>query len=124
MTQIVLFRVLIGPSLAQGTVSSEKHEILFSRFGINYNTVPSRFRKGSVLVREKVTVQVSLECWPVDERASQLEKPDVKPIGEICEGDSGSGKQKERQTWTRITLLHCDIIGDEFWDERPYILEG
>lgn len=38
----------------QGTVSSQKHEILFSRFGINYNTLPARFRKGSVLVREAV----------------------------------------------------------------------
>jgi tRNA(His) guanylyltransferase len=45
---------------SQGTVSSQKHEILFSRFAINYNALPSRFRKGSVLVREKVTLYVSL----------------------------------------------------------------
>ena len=36
----------------RGTASSAKHEILFSRFGINYNELPLRFRKGSVLVRE------------------------------------------------------------------------
>ena len=40
--------------LEQGTVSSQKHEMLFSRFGINYNELPARFRKGSVLVREEV----------------------------------------------------------------------
>ena len=38
----------------QGTVSSQKHEILFSRFGINYNNLDARFRKGSILAREVV----------------------------------------------------------------------
>ena len=38
----------------QGTVSSTKHEILFSRFGINYNEISQRFKKGSVIVREIV----------------------------------------------------------------------
>ena len=41
----------------QGTISKEKHEILFSRFQINYNLVDERYRKGSVLVREVVRVQ-------------------------------------------------------------------
>ncbi|KAI0044291.1 tRNAHis guanylyltransferase [Auriscalpium vulgare] len=59
----------------RGTVSSQKHELLFSKFGVNYNTLPDRFRKGSVFVREE------------------------------------------------IVLLHCDIIGDAFWSERPYVLE-
>ena len=40
--------------LVQGTVSAQKHEMLFSRFDINYNELPARFRKGSVLVREEV----------------------------------------------------------------------
>lgn len=35
-------------------MSSQKHEILFSRFHINYNELPARFRKGSILVREEV----------------------------------------------------------------------
>jgi hypothetical protein len=35
-----------------GTVSSDKNEILFSRFGINYNKEPEIFRKGSVLYRD------------------------------------------------------------------------
>jgi hypothetical protein len=34
-------------------VSAQKHEMLFSRFGINYNDVHPRFRKGSVIVREQ-----------------------------------------------------------------------
>ncbi|KAG5717236.1 hypothetical protein E4T56_gene15661, partial [Termitomyces sp. T112] len=39
----------------RGTVSKEKHEILFTRFQINYNQIDERFRKGSVLVRKEVT---------------------------------------------------------------------
>jgi tRNA(His) guanylyltransferase len=35
----------------QGTVASEKQEMLFARFGVNYNAVGARFRKGSVVVR-------------------------------------------------------------------------
>ncbi|KZV84114.1 tRNAHis guanylyltransferase [Exidia glandulosa HHB12029] len=38
----------------KGSVSSGKNELLFSRFGINYSTLPARFRKGSVLVRQLV----------------------------------------------------------------------
>lgn len=36
----------------QGTVSSDKNEILFSRYGINYNNEPEIFKKGSVLFRD------------------------------------------------------------------------
>ncbi|XP_059473605.1 probable tRNA(His) guanylyltransferase [Neocloeon triangulifer] len=36
-----------------GTFSSDKNEILFSEFGINYNNEPQLFRKGSVLIRCK-----------------------------------------------------------------------
>ncbi|WOO82212.1 putative tRNA(His) guanylyltransferase [Vanrija pseudolonga] len=35
----------------QGTNSKDKNELLFSRFGTNYNDIPPYFRKGSVLVR-------------------------------------------------------------------------
>jgi len=41
-------------SLWQGTVSSQKNEILFSQFNINYNKLPEMFRKGSVLFKEEV----------------------------------------------------------------------
>ncbi|CAI6339880.1 unnamed protein product [Periconia digitata] len=35
-----------------GTVAADKNEILFSRFGINYNNEPEIFKKGSVLYRD------------------------------------------------------------------------
>lgn len=36
----------------KGTSAANKNEIMFSRFGINYNNEPVMFKKGSVLVRE------------------------------------------------------------------------
>ncbi|XP_055709236.1 probable tRNA(His) guanylyltransferase [Phlebotomus papatasi] len=38
----------------RGTVSSDKHELLFQHFGINYNNLPAIFRKGTVLLRKRV----------------------------------------------------------------------
>lgn len=36
----------------KGTVSSDKNEILFSQFGVNYNNEAEMFKKGSVLCRD------------------------------------------------------------------------
>ena len=38
----------------KGTNSAQKNQLLFERFGVNYNNVPERMRRGSVLVREEV----------------------------------------------------------------------
>jgi tRNA(His) guanylyltransferase len=40
----------------RGTVSSDKNEILFSEFGINYNTIPAIFRKGTILLTKQIKV--------------------------------------------------------------------
>jgi tRNA(His) guanylyltransferase len=37
----------------QGTVSSQKHELLFSRFNLNYNTVDDMFKRGTILLRPR-----------------------------------------------------------------------
>jgi hypothetical protein len=39
--------------LAQGTLSSQKQEILFSQFGINYNNLEPMYRKGSLVIWEE-----------------------------------------------------------------------
>ena len=43
----------------QGTVSSDKNEILFSEYNINYNNLPQMYRKGSVLLWEMVIISHS-----------------------------------------------------------------
>ena len=44
--------------LLQGTLSSDKNEILFSEFGVNYNNEPAMFRKGTVIFHEQVCSDV------------------------------------------------------------------
>lgn len=39
---------------SQGTLAGDKNEILFSEFNINYNNEPLMYRKGTVLLWQKV----------------------------------------------------------------------
>ena len=41
--------------LLQGTLSSDKNELLFSDFKINYNNLSELFRKGTILIRCRVS---------------------------------------------------------------------
>jgi len=49
--------VLTSPRRAQGTISSQKQEILFTQFGINYNNLDPMFRKGSMVIWEDEPAQ-------------------------------------------------------------------
>jgi hypothetical protein len=51
----------------KGTVSSDKNEILFKEFGINYNNEPECFKKGTVLYRDVSDARhIQLWCDLVD----------------------------------------------------------
>ncbi|KAJ1959213.1 tRNA-histidine guanylyltransferase 1-like [Dipsacomyces acuminosporus] len=76
-----------------GTLSSDKNELLFSEFGINYNNEKDIFKKGSVLIRDKELTRTSEE----------------------------GGRQTVR-TKIVVQILHCDIIKDAFWNSHPEIL--
>ncbi|KAI9598134.1 putative tRNA guanylyltransferase-like protein [Syncephalis fuscata] len=77
----------------RGTFSSDKNELLFTKFNINYNALPAIYRKGSILVWGRVDVQVTT---PKGETAIRAKK--------------------------EVRLLHEDMIGDEFWIRRPELL--
>ncbi|KAK4542839.1 hypothetical protein LTR36_006215 [Oleoguttula mirabilis] len=93
----------------KGTVSADKNEILFSRFGINYNNEPLIYRKGTVVYRsyERNSVQNGegsrIEAAPPTSK-TQLEK---------------ERKRKQKAT---VAVEHVDVIGDAFWEAHPYIL--
>ncbi|KZT02570.1 tRNAHis guanylyltransferase [Laetiporus sulphureus 93-53] len=93
----------------KGTSSSVKHEMLHSKFGINYNTLPERYRKGSILVREEVLQEAVL-----------LQGNEA--TGDQSDGAARRKSQTKVKVRTTVELLHCDIIGDEFWDKRPNLL--
>lgn len=81
--------------MLKGTLTDFKNELLFTEFGINYSNLPQRFRKGSVVVRQESEVTTT----------------------------NSSGEQVKRMK--RLpTVLHVDLIRDEFWREHPDILDA
>ncbi|XP_041370669.1 probable tRNA(His) guanylyltransferase isoform X2 [Gigantopelta aegis] len=78
----------------KGTLSSDKNELLYSDFNINYNNLPELYRKGTVLI-----------------------------VNQNDEA-SGSDFAKRTKFKVKILTLHCDIIGRSFWDEHPEILNS
>ncbi|KAJ2103379.1 tRNA-histidine guanylyltransferase 1-like, partial [Coemansia sp. RSA 922] len=76
-----------------GTLSRDKHELLFSEFGVNYNHEQEIFKKGSVLLREQVPIDVA--------------------------DKDGNSIQRQKKV---VQIQHCDIIGDAFWREHLEIL--
>ncbi|CUS11726.1 unnamed protein product [Tuber aestivum] len=113
----------------RGTLAADKNELLFSRFGINYNNEPVMYRKGSVVYRDYRT--------PEDEDAEGAEpSASVKPPKQRKqkEGERGTTAIQERKLKTpreevgrragkaRIVTEHVDIIGDAFWEKRPWLL--
>lgn len=49
-----------------GTFSSDKNEMLFTRFGINYNNLPQMYRKGTILIKKNVAVsQLKNKRYPM-----------------------------------------------------------
>ncbi|RMY86404.1 hypothetical protein D0861_05959 [Hortaea werneckii] len=93
----------------KGTVSSDKNEILFSRFGINYNNEPLIYRKGTVIFRAYDT---------------ESEVNGGSTAGKVPDPTSKSQmeKAKKRKQKARIAVEHVDIIGPSFWEAHPYIL--
>lgn len=116
-------------------MSKNKHEILFSRFEINYNTLPERFRKGTVLVREEVCVHrflVPQQCHSSFLRCIWQIKPTLSTenTAGLNEADPSqlrvgedNAKPKKPKIRTQIELRHCDVIESAFWDTRPYLLD-
>ncbi|KAH8739589.1 hypothetical protein FG386_001146 [Cryptosporidium ryanae] len=110
------------------TVSSDKNEMLFSEFGINYNSIPAQFRKGTLLYRPK----------PKDKKSRKeymLMKSDEKrkpfKVNELNEGNVSDSLflnpvWKENGNVTIIKSIfkcHDDIIQDMFWNDNQYLLK-
>lgn len=92
----------------KGTVSSDKNEILFSRFRINYNNEPQIYRKGTVIYRS------------YDNDSTESAEPNGKPADPTSK--TQIEKERKRKQKATIAVEHVDIIGDAFWDAHSYIL--
>ncbi|PWW75543.1 tRNAHis guanylyltransferase [Tuber magnatum] len=107
----------------RGTFAADKNELLFSRFGINYNNEPEMYRKGSVVYRDYRI--------PEDEDAAATATQEQKERAQETKETTAvpkvkSKRQIEKETKharrARIVTEYVDIIGDEFWVKRPWLL--
>ncbi|KAJ9151911.1 tRNA(His) guanylyltransferase [Pleurostoma richardsiae] len=98
-----------------GTVSGDKHEILFSKFGINYNNEPEIYKKGSVIFRD----------YELVEPGSHQAAAEIDGLAEPTQqSKTQAEKDKKKRAKARIVVEHLDIIKDEFWDRRPWLLSN
>ena len=86
-----------------GTISSDKNEILFRDYGINYNNELEQFKKGTVLYlnsfpKKPSKVQKKLKYLSLDE-------------------------EKQSKEEIKIFIENTNIIDDKFWDEHKELLE-
>ena len=110
----------------QGTFSSDKNEILW-KYGVNYNNEPEMFRKGSVVFRE-YELQEPRDANG-NENGSVEQSPTAEASTDIPEQDAVLSKtqlekMRRARAKARVVIEHIDIIKEEFWEKRPWILGG
>ncbi|KAJ5247094.1 hypothetical protein N7468_002077, partial [Penicillium chermesinum] len=99
----------------KGTVSADKNEILFKRFGINYNNEEEIYKKGSVLYRQFELQEPQPVPASTTEEAAEPEPKQSR---------SQQDKLRKLRRKARVVVDHVDIIKDDFWERRPWILSN
>ncbi|QUC21481.1 uncharacterized protein UV8b_05724 [Ustilaginoidea virens] len=101
-----------------GSLAADKNEILFSRFHINYNNEPEIYKKGSVVFRHYELVDPNGHTVDTDTDADGL----AEPIQQ--QSKSRAEKDRKKRAKARVVVEHMDMIKDDFWDRRPWILSN
>ncbi|RAQ53145.1 tRNA(His) guanylyltransferase [Aspergillus flavus] len=105
----------------KGTVSSDKNEILFKRFGINYNNEEEIYKKGSVLYRQYQLEDIKPKS---ESKSGVLAEEEGNNVQEAKISRSQQDKLRKLRRKAQVVVDHVDIIKDEFWERRPWILSG
>ncbi len=117
--------------LIQGTIASEKNEILFSEFKMNYNNEADMFKKGSIIYRDvcqdnapsiRETADALQYHNSSPESSREASAPAVSNSKKSELSKTQRGMERKRRVKASITIEHTDIIRDEFWDQRPWLL--
>jgi len=53
-----------------------------------------------------------------------IDEDSAKTVEEISLSKTQEEKDKKRRAKARITVQHVDIIKDEFWERRPWLLSN
>jgi tRNA(His) guanylyltransferase len=118
-------------------LAADKNEIMFSRFGINYNNEPEMYKKGSVVFRDvsnHTAAVMPLAKRHLADAGTQYELVDpgshqvaatMDALAEpVQQSKSQNEGDKKRRAKAEIVVEHLDIIKDEFWDRRPWLLSN
>ncbi|KAL7069422.1 putative tRNA(His) guanylyltransferase [Cryptosporidium serpentis] len=110
--------------LLKHSVSSDKNELLFSEFNINYSEIPKQFRKGTVLYRPKRKAKKT--------RSEYFKMRDIRDQEVMIDDTKDSSDEDithpiwrckyEEITINNILKCHQDIIQDAFWIDNEYLL--
>ncbi|SCV73283.1 BQ2448_7209 [Microbotryum intermedium] len=99
-----------------GTISSEKQELLFTRFGMNYNREEEMFKKGSIWVWvDEENVEGEAESMEeVEEGIDRLvlESQPIEPVNPERPRRRTTKPSKPKRV---LKLIHEDLIKDKFW---------
>ncbi|KAF2435585.1 tRNAHis guanylyltransferase [Tothia fuscella] len=107
-----------------GTNTGQKNEIMYTN-GLNYNNELEIYKKGTVLYRD-------YELAHPIEGSSEILSSAVASTGtdtiasSLPEELSKTAQEKEKKSKRKagVKAEHIDIIKDEFWQRRPWILSG
>lgn len=114
-------------SFCQGTRASDKHEILFSKFKINYNNEAEMFKKGTLLYR-----QTDIQMKALDEQKSvnrispkvNHRSADVTTKLPFQKPTPAKPGQSTSRIKTSVMIDYVDIIEEKFWLEKPWLWLG
>ncbi|KAK3984388.1 tRNA guanylyltransferase [Cladorrhinum sp. PSN332] len=106
---------LEAEKMLKGTLAADKNEILWSKFNVNYNNEPAIYKKGSVVFRDYELVQPDTHntAAEVDQQAEPVQQ-----------SKNQSEKDKKSRAKAQVVVEHLDIIKDDFWDQRPWLLSN
>lgn len=126
------------PLWVQGSDAGVKNELLFSRFGINYSHLPDQFRKvrccrrctrpGVRLGKASQRGTRGQRTWgPLPTHAGTRPRRWAqgsivlrqRQLVAVKQRADGTAVERERQ---QLAVLHGDLIGDAFWENRPELL--
>jgi tRNA(His) guanylyltransferase len=118
-------------------LAADKNEILFSKFKINYNNEPEIYKKGSVVFRdvshinctshsgfENIDLSIQYELVEPGSAPELLLDDSAKTVEQIAQSKTQEENDRKRRAKARITVQHVDIIKDEFWERRPWLLSN
>lgn len=93
------------------TLAADKNEILFSRYGMNYNNEAEIFRKGSVVYRQLRS----------DLGQSKHASTNSTTTPGFVLSSAQRHKETKKKSGSKISLEHIDLIKDAFWIDRPWL---